>query len=224
MKKIVIVLVFVNGFIIAKAQDENKQTEEKKGGFKKENLFVGGGIELSFSGSSFLGGASPVLGYSINKWLDAGIGLNFTYYSNRHVVYEVRDQNNIPTGQYIFSDDKQRQTVLGPIAFARVYPIKFLFIQVQGEQNFISQKIIFDNGVPARKESLSATSFLVGAGYCNGREGTGSLFYYVSISGDFAKNKNSPYVEQSASGRVTILPIIRAGLQVPLFQGGRYRR
>ena len=222
MKKIIFAALLLTNVITVFAQEEEKM--EKKGGFKKENLFTGGGIELSFSNSTFIVGASPVLGYSINKWLDAGIGLNFTYYSNRHVIYEIYDANNFPTGQYIFSNDKQRQTVLGPIAFARVYPIKFLFIQVQGEQNFISQKIIFDNGAPARKESLSATSFLVGAGYCSGREGTGSLFYYVSIMADVAKNKNSPYVEQLASGRVNILPIIRAGLQVPLFQGGRYRR
>ena len=221
MKKAIIALLLLPGFYSSMAQDERDLKEERKGGFKKENLFTGGGIELSFSNSTFVVGASPVLGYSINKWLDAGIGLNFTYYSNRHVVYELLYPNNIPTGQYIVSDDKQRQTVLGPIAFARVYPIKFLFIQVQGEQNFITQKLIFDNGAPAQKESLSATSFLAGAGYCNGREGTGSLFYYVSIMVDVAKNKNSPYVEQLVSGRINVLPIIRAGLQVPLFQGRR---
>ena len=222
MKKIIFAALLLTNVITVFAQEEEKT--EKKRGFKKENLFTGGGIQLSFSNSTFIVGVSPVLGYSINKWLDAGIGLNFTYYSNRHVIYEIIDANNFPTGQYIFSDDKQRQTVLGPLAFARVYPISFLFVQAQVEQNFITQKLIFDNGAPVQKESLSATSFLVGAGYCNGREGTGSLFYYVSISADVAKNKNSPYVEQSASGRVTILPIIRAGLQVPLFQGGRYRR
>ncbi|MEP7254339.1 MAG: hypothetical protein ABI666_01120 [Ferruginibacter sp.] len=223
MKKAIIALLLLPGFYNAMAQDERDIKEEKKGGFKKENLFTGGGIELSLSNSTFVVGASPVLGYSINKWIDIGIGLNFTYYSNRHVVYELFTANNLPTGQYIFSDDKLRQTVLGPLAFARVYPIKFLFIQAQGEQNFITQKLIFANGAPTQRENLAATSFLVGAGYCNGREETGSLFYYVSIMVDVAKNKNSPYVEQLASGRINVLPIIRAGLQVPLFQGRRYR-
>ena len=222
MKKVVIVFALISSFYAVQAQEEESSNDEKKGRFKKENLFTGGGITLSFSGSTFLGGASPVLGYSITKWLDAGIGLNFTYYSNRHVVYEVRI-NNIPTGQFIYSDDKLRQTVFGPNAFVRAYPVKFLFAQAQVEHNFINQKIIYDNGAPSSKSSVSATSLLVGAGYCNGREGTGSLFYYVSIMADIAKNRNSPYTEETASGNVNLLPIIRAGLQVPLFQGRRNR-
>jgi hypothetical protein len=114
-------------------------------------------------------------------------------------------------------------SVFGPGVFARVYPINFLFVQAQAEQNFIKQKLIFDNGAPTQKESLSATSLLVGAGYCNGREGTGSLFYYLSVMVDVAKDRNSPYLEETSSGRLNILPIIRAGLQVPLFQGKRNR-
>jgi hypothetical protein len=221
MKKIVIVFALMSSFYTIKAQDKETAGDGKKGGFKKENLFTGGGITLSFSGSTFLGGASPVLGYSITKWLDAGIGLNFTYYSNRHVVYEVRI-NNIPTGQFIYSDDKQRQTVYGPGAFVRAYPLKFLFAQAQVEHNFINQKIIYDNGSPSSKSSVSATSLLVGAGYCNGREGIGNLFY-LSVMVDVAGNKNSPYLEETENGNTNLLPVIRAGLQIPLFQGRRNR-
>lgn len=222
MKKFVIVFALISSFYTVRAQDEERDNDEKKGGFKKENLFTGGGITLSFSGSTFLGGASPVLGYSVTKWLDAGIGLNFTYYSNRHVVYEVRI-NNIPTGQFIYSDDKLRQTVFGPSAFVRAYPVKFLFAQAQVEHNFINQKIIYDNGAPSSKSNVSATSLLVGAGYCNGREGIGNLFYYVSVMVDVAGNKNSPYLEETENGNTNLLPIIRAGLQIPLFQGRRNR-
>jgi hypothetical protein len=222
MKKALIVLALISSFYAANAQDEEKSGDEKKGGFKKENLFTGGGLTVSFSSYSTVLGASPVLGYSITKWLDAGIVFSFNYGADRHVTYYV--QNNPPNpGYYITTDDKLRQTVFGPGVFARAYPLKFLFVQVQGEQNFINQKIIYDNGSPSSKTSFSATSLLVGAGYCNGREGSGSLFYYVSIMADVAKNRNSPYVEETTGGNINILPIIRAGLQVPLFQGKRNR-
>jgi len=218
MKKFIIVLALISSFCTAKAQKEEKVTDEKKGRFKKENLFTGGGLTVSFSSYTTVLGASPVLGYSITKWLDAGIVFNFNYASDRHVTYY-----NPSTGLYYVSDDKQRQTVYGPGLLARAYPLKFLFVQVQGEHNFIRQKLIYDNGAPSDKYNVSATSCLVGAGYCNGREGTGSLFYYISVMADVAGNRNSPYLEETESGHINILPIIRAGLQVPLFQGKRNR-
>lgn len=216
MKKILLVITVTCFFTASFAQEEKK--EEKKRGFKKENLFTGGGATVSFAGSTFVIGASPVLGYSINKWIDAGVIINFNYLSDRHAIFY-----DPSTNSYYSTDNKARQTVYGPGAFARVYPIKFLFVQVQGEHNFINQKIIYSNGSPTQRRNLSATSLLVGAGYCNGRFGTGSLFYYVSIMADIAQNRNSPYVEELANGSVNVLPIIKAGLQVPLFQGKKNR-
>ncbi len=220
--KNVIVLVLacflsINLFAQEKEMEAVNESDEKKG-FKMENLFTGGGIQLSFSGSTFIAGASPVLGYSINKWLDAGVVVNFTYYSNRHITYY-----SPGTGLYYSSDDKLRQTLFGPGAFVKVYPVKFLFLQAQGEINFISQKIIYADNFPTEKTKYNVPSLLVGAGYCNGRQGVGDLFYYISLLVDVAKDKNSPYVEQISNGKVNILPIIRAGLQIPLFQGKRYQ-
>jgi hypothetical protein len=224
MKKVVIVFALISSFYAVKAQDEENGSGEKRGGFKKENLFTGGGLTVSFSSYTTVLGAAPVLGYSITKWLDAGIIFNFNYGSNRHLTYFVRtDPYNPNAGYYLTTDDKLRQTVYGPGIFARAYPLKFLFVQAQGEHNFINQKIIYDNGAPSDKTSLSATSLLLGAGYCNGREGIGNLFYYVSISVDVARNRNSPYVEETENGNINVLPIIRAGLQIPLFQGKRNR-
>ena len=209
MKKIVIVLALISSFYVVKAQDEEKSGDERKGKFKKENLFTGGGITVSFSNYTTVLGASPVLGYSITKWLDAGIVFNFNYASQRHLTYFVQtDPNNPFVGYYLTTDDKLRQTVFGPGAFVRAYPLKFLFVQGRVEHNFINAKTIYDNGTPSDKVRLSATSFLIGGGYCNGREGTGSLFYYVSIMFDVAGNRNSPYVEETQSGHVNPLPII----------------
>lgn len=192
---------------------------EEKGGFKKENLFTGGSITLSFSNNGSVLGASPVLGYSITNWLDAGLVFNYIYNSVRHVTYY--DQSS---GSYYYSDDKLRQSTFGPGAFIKVYPVKFLFLQGQYEHNFIRQKLIYDNGSPSQKYKTDAGSVLVGGGYCSGREGGRNLFYYVSILFDVKKDPNSPYVEETKNGNINVLPIIRAGIQVPLFQGKRSYR
>ena len=214
MKKVVIVLALISSFYAVKAQDEEKSGDEKKGGFKKENLFTGGGAIVSVGNYSTLLGASPVLGYSITKWLDAGIVFNFNYASYRAVY-----SNGF---NYVVSDEKSRQTVLGPGIFARVYPLKFLFLNIQAEQNFTTDKRIAPN-TPTFKEKYSATSLLLGIGYAGGRQGIGDMYYYISIMGDFSGNKNSPYVGISESGKAVITPIFKAGLQIPLFQGKKNR-
>lgn len=180
---------------------------EIKRGFQKDRLFTGGGITLSFSSYGSVLGASPVFGYSITKWLDAGLVFNFIYATQRHYNF------------YSF-DDKLKQTVLGPGAFIRVYPVRFLFLHAQGEKNFIKQTLVpDDSSIPKLTDKVEANSFLVGGGYCQGREGSGSPFYYLSLLFDIAKDKNSPYVEQTQSGKINALPIIRAGIQIPLFTG-----
>jgi hypothetical protein len=215
MKKVAIVLVLISSFYAVKAQDE-ETTDERKGKFKKENLFTGGGATLQIASYNTVLGASPVLGYSITKWLDAGIVFNFTYGSARDVFYDPY------TGNYLVSDDKVRQTVIGPGIFARVYPLKFLFVNIQAEQNFMTDKIIYANG-PTIRERYNATSLLLGIGYSGGRQGIGDMFYYISLMGDFSGNTNSPYVGISESGKAVIRPIFKAGLQIPLFQGRRNR-
>jgi len=217
MKKLIIVFALISSFYAASAQDEERSGDEKKGGFKKENLFTGGGATLSLGSYTTVLGASPVFGYSINRWIDAGIGFNFSYASSRAVYYDSYSNS------YIVSDDKARQTVMGPVVFARVYPLKFLFVNIQAEQNFITQKEIYANG-PTIRTKYDATSLLLGIGYAGGREGVGDLYYYISIMGDFAGNKNSPYLGISESGKTVITPIFKAGLHIPLFQGGGRNR
>jgi hypothetical protein len=217
MKNFILALVATLAVSGTMAQETKKEKEEKKHGFKKENLFTGGGIDLSFSSYTTVLGASPIFGYSISNWLDAALVFNYNYSSDRHATYY--DPSSF---SYYYSDDKLRQTIIGPGVMLRAYPVKFLFVQVQGEENFTMQKLIPADGSATQKAKFSAASCLVGAGYCNGREGRGSLFYYVSILADVAKNKNSPYVEQLSNGSVNVLPIIRAGLQVPIFQGKKH--
>ncbi|HLG38687.1 MAG TPA: hypothetical protein VI461_03425 [Chitinophagaceae bacterium] len=192
------------------AQDEEK--EEK--GFKKENLFTGGSITLSFFNGQTLLGANPIFGYRLADWVDAGIGFNFVYSGAR---------------DYYEFDDRVRQTVYGPGVFTRLYPISFLFAQAQFEHNFTTLKYIAAPGsvfYTNDKIKASANSLLLGAGFAQGREKGSNSFYYISLLFDVLKNVNSPYINvdynpnnPSAQPRITMAPIIRAGLNIALFEG-----
>lgn len=218
MKNIILVALGlftgISSFAQYREVEEGNNKKEETRGFQKDHLFTGGGVQLGLSNYNFVVGASPVIGYSFNKYFDAGIGLNFTYATAREVYdngYEV-----------IASGNKIRQTDIAPVAFARVYPLKFLFIQLLAEHNFISQKYIWNSGQPTEKIKYDVTSLLPGVGYCGGREDVGDVFYYFSLSIDVLKNKNSPYVQRVyGSNNVNLLPILRAGVQIPLFQGRR---
>lgn len=198
MKKIILAALLLTNVITVFAQEEKQA--EKKNGFKKENLFTGGSVIASFYSGGTVLGISPSFGYSINKIIDAGVVVNFTY-----------------TGERAYSGDKYRQYVYGPGVFARIYPINMLFVQGTFEHNFISITKKPAYGGPNQKYKVDANSFLIGGGYCSGREGVGSMFYYFSIMVDVIKDINSPYVVQLQDGSLTAQPIIKAGLQVPLF-------
>lgn len=201
MKRTAILAICLLSFAIVMAQD--KEQEEGHKGFRKDNLFTGGGISLGFSNYSFLVGASPVLGYRLADWVDAGIVINYQYNSLR---------------DYPYIDYKQRQSLYGGGAFARLFPLPFLFAQGQFEHNFIHQKIIGPPGVGNSTYNTSANSFLIGVGYMQGRmRGFNSPGYYISILWDVSRDANSPYTD--TRGRT--IPILRAGINVPLFQGRR---
>ncbi len=216
MKKMIVsaLLIFTSsGLLLAqyKSKDKSKDKDEKEERTFKENLFTGGSVSLAFYNNTFLIGASPVIGYSLTNFMDAGLVFNYTHTSYRDVfVY----------------DDRLRQKVYGGGAFVRLYPVRFLFAQAQVEHNFIRQKYIPDptSGAGTSKAKEEASSFLVGGGYTTGRWGRGGgPFYYFSVMFDLSDNLNSPYTD--ATGRT--IPIIRGGIQIPLFQGdggGKERR
>ena len=204
MKKIisnVLVLALTTSSVFAQKEiDKEKDKSDEPRSFK-ENLFTGGSVSLAFYNNTFLIGASPVFGYSLTKWLDAGIVVNYNYTSYRDVD--------------IFND-KLRQKVYGGGGFLKLYPIRFLFAQAQYEHNYIHLKYILPNNGPKSTSKDDASSFLIGGGYTTGRWGRGGEpFYYLAVLFDVSGNTNSPYTD--AYGRT--IPIIRGGIQVPLFQG-----
>lgn len=205
MKRAIIFLVLISSVCAVQAQDEEKVSSEKKRGFKKENLFVGGDISLGFSSYYTNLGASPYFGYSLNKYVDVAASFNFNYISQR-----------INDG-FIDYGDKGRQTVYGPGVLTRIYPVKFLFAQAQFEHNFVKEKYIPGNNSPylAYTRHIDANSLLVGVGYAGGRDQYNKSFYYFSISWDLLRNANSPYVDDLQRA----VPIIKAGYNIALFQG-----
>ena len=207
MKKVIIatllyLVIFGNNANAQASEDD----EEKKRGFNKENLFTGGSVGGGFGQGSFSVGLGPHFGYSINKYVDVALSVNYTYQSQR---------------DYLTLGDKIRQNNIGPGVFARLFPVNFLYAHAQVERNFLTLKYLPANNsyYPKQTEKIAATSYLVGAGFANGRsEGNGS-FYYFSVLFDVGNDINSPYLDQL--GRKD--PIIRAGFNIALFQGGNGR-
>ena len=187
---------------------QEKMEEEKRDW--RQNLFTGGTVSLGFFNNTFLIGANPVMGYSVTNWADAGLQLNYTYNAVRNY-----DFNGVITSRL-------RETVFGGGPFLRLYPVRFLFAQIQLEHNFIRQKNIPLNG-PTEIWKRGVGSVLIGGGYTSGRFGRGGgSFYYLSVLADVSGNALSPYTD--AYGRA--VPVFRGGLQIPLFQGqgNRYNR
>lgn len=205
MKKVIGVILGMVMTVSLQAQEEEAETKAK--GFKKENLFTGGSVTVSFFSGGTVLGISPYFGYSVTKFIDVAVSGNVNYTS-------VRDVSSY--------GDKVRQTVIGPGAFVRLYPIRFLFAQAQYERNFIKEKYLYpsNTSLPSETTRYSASSILVGGGYCSGRQEPGDIFYYFSVMWDVKKDVLSPYVD----GLNRAVPIIRAGLHIPLFQGRTNRR
>ena len=198
-----LVIFFFIALVISLNTKAQEEEEKEKMPFKQK-LFTGGTISLAFYSNTFLIGGSPVLGYSITNWADLGIVINYNY-----IVY--RD--------YRVFDDRLKQQNFGGGPFVKLYPLRFIFAQAQYEYNFLRLKYIPppNSGYAEEKDGLEARSFLVGGGYTTGRMGRGgSPHYYLAILFDVLHEPGSPYTD--AYGRS--IPIIRGGVQIPLFQGG----
>jgi hypothetical protein len=164
--------------------------DEKQGKFKRENIFIGSGLNLGLGNLSFNVGINPEIGYSLTRWLDAGVSLNLNYFS----------QNASE-----FSSIRLRNFNYGGGPLVRIWPMSFLYIQLQPEYNWISssQKDVISNYTGTLH--TDAGSLLVGVGY--GTKLIGSHYSYLSLMIDVLQNRNSPYRDQYNDP----LPIFRAG-------------
>ncbi|MBS1577027.1 MAG: hypothetical protein JST09_17145 [Bacteroidetes bacterium] len=202
MKKLLLSAFLLNAMVLVVSAQDKEDAEEKKG-FKLDNLFTGGSVSLGFGSaygsSSFTIGASPIFGYSITNWLDAGITVNYSYQSTR---------------DYPYDGGKLRQSLYGGGGFAKIYPVEFIFAQAQFEHNFGTQKQIYQ-GI-TDKYTYDVNSLLVGGGVSFGRQKYSKVpFFYLSVLFDVSGNLFTPYTNT----RGNAIPIIRGGFQIPLFQG-----
>src|SRR5215831_16292725 len=152
MKKIILSILVLSAAVSSLyAQDE----EEQKGGFKKQNLFTGGSVTMSFYSGGTILGANPIFGYKIANWLDGGLALNYTYQGSRD-NYEI--------------NDKIRQHVFGVGAFTRIYPVPMLFLHAQAEHNFNNWNYSSADGSYKQSDVTDANSLLLGGGWAQGRQ------------------------------------------------------
>jgi len=199
-KKVVIALCFWMIAFAGVAQDHmpyraSTYTDEGAGtGFLKENLFMGGGLQLGFGSDEFNIGVNPEIGYSLNRWLDVGAVVNFNYSSIR------ADPN------YVFNPDiSSKQFTYGGGVFGRAYVLPFLFLTAQPEFNWTSIREKDENSGATANFNANAPSLLLGVGY--GRRVVGESGFYIALMFDAISNKNSPYNDVYGHP----LPVIRAG-------------
>ncbi len=174
--KYLLILLLVLSFTTASFCQERDE-ETPRNGFKKENLFFGGNLGLTFGSYTFIN-VSPQVGYHVSKNFDLGLGPNFQYVSQK-----LYDYNGV-------EDSKQTLVVYGANLFTRFYPFKQGFIQVQPEYNWISGKYKYYNA-PSFNYSYKtgAPSLLLGIGAnLNG--------LLISLMYDVVQDKNSPYSDR----------------------------
>jgi outer membrane protein assembly factor BamA len=181
-----IFVVFFNNCLFA----QSLEPMASKNKFKQENIFIGTGLNLGFANKSFNIGLNPEIGYSITKWLDAGVSLNINYFSQNPSDY---------------SNTKYQNLSYGVGSFLRIWPLNFFHIQIQPEYNWISstQKTLSNN--TSYKYNYQAGSLLVGIGY--GSHLIGNRYSYVTLMMDVLQNQNSPYRDQFNDP----IPVFRAG-------------
>lgn len=197
MRKYYLSTLFFFAFVGVSAQTS---VDEDGRGMKKQNKFFGANLNLGFANRMFNIGVNPEFGYSLNRWLDAGIAGNFNYFS--------QNATN-------FSSIRFRNINFGAGVFARIWPVNFLFLQVQPEYNWVNsaQKDVVTQ--QAFKYRYSAESLLVGIGY--GSRSIGNSYTYFTLMVDVLQNPNSPYRDQFNDP----LPVIRAGFGIYLHSGRR---
>jgi hypothetical protein len=166
-------------------------------GFKREHLFIGGNLGLGYDSYSFNAGISPEIGYSLSRWLDLGALINLNYTSVRADPYY---NNNI----------RQRSFNYGVGAFARVYPLPFLFLQAGPEYNWVHYTFTDFNSSPHSSESFNtnATSMLVGIGY--GQRIVGRSNMHIALMVDLLNSPQSPYRD----GNGSLIPVLKAGFDI----------
>jgi hypothetical protein len=211
VKKILIVVLLMSAGAGAMAQRYYREGERERqrdtytddqtygDGFKKEHLFIGGNLGLGYDTYNFNAGISPEIGYSFSKWFDAGALVNLNYNSERADPYN-----------YYNNDIRTRSFNYGVGAFARVYPLPFLFLQAGPEYNWVHYSFTDFSSSPHESFSANtgAASILAGIGY--GQRLVGKSSMHIALLVDVLNSAQSPYRD----GNGQIIPVLKAGFDI----------
>lgn len=188
MKRILLLLSLVACMQAVQAQYYRTDTATHHG-FDKSKLIVGGGLGLAFGDWTNIT-VQPQIGYRFNRFVAAGVTLNYLYSSDKYY-----DQNN---NQY-----KDTYRALGGGLWGRVYPIPNLFLQVQPELNSVKYK---SNLYSAGDKPLVAQgtygvpSLLVGGGYgaaIGGRSMISLMILFDVLNRPFSPYGSAPIIAPS---------------------------
>lgn len=176
MRKILLLLaVLYVGTAFSQSEDSVVVTKKPKKQLRfKDRIFPGGNVSALFGNYTFVN-VSPQAGYYFGRFLEAGVGINLQYVSQKYF-----DQN----GDKYY---KESYYVYGGNLFARLYPVRPVFIQLQPEYNWIQARLKYYNlNYPVQKYSAHAPSLLMGVG--GSFEGV-----LVSVMYDVLQRPSSPY-------------------------------
>jgi hypothetical protein len=177
MKKYILAACLFSLFTVAAVAQDEPEDAPKERGFDKSKLFFGGNFGLGFGNVSTLVNVSPQVGYRFNRYLAAGVGVNFIYSSYKY--------------EWASPQYKEQFGVTGLNVFGRVYPIEYIFLQVQPEANYTWGKYKFYDGTPDLKlDSKVVPSLLGGVGAAIP---AGRGYFIVMAQYDLLQNERSPY-------------------------------
>lgn len=171
-------------------------------GFKKENIFIGGSLSVGFANNTFSVGGIPEVGYTVAQWLDAGIAINVNYSSQR-------------ADPYYNGNVRQRSFNYGAGAFVRLFPVNFLFVQLQPEENWIKYNFRDYNSGQTLTATTRSSSILGGIGYAQRIVGQSSFYTVLMI--DLLRDPDSPYRDYNNYA----YPVVRAGFNFYLHPSRR---
>ncbi len=193
---LLLLLALSTGIFAQQENTEEDGDDDEPTGFRRENIFLGGGISVAGGTGLFALGLTPEIGYSVWDWLDIGPAFNFNYTSQRYYI------NNIEV--------KQKSTIIGAGMFLRVYPFNPIFIQLQPEHNWIKIKLENTSNNAQLKYDLTAMSVLGGVGYS--QRVIGENNFYIMMMIDLMQEVNSPYRDSYNKA----IPFFRSGFNIYL--------
>lgn len=149
-----------------------------QGGFDRSRLFFGGNFGMRFGNSTFVN-LSPQAGYRLTERFALGAGINCIASS-----LTVRSQS----GARLY---REGSGYAGLNVFARLYPVRSVFLSAQPEYNYSWGSVKYFNGQPdIRTPGAFVPCFLVGAGTVI-PSGRGALIAMLQY--DIAGSARSPY-------------------------------